>query len=82
MVRYAVWLARRWHDPAFRVGWPHFGTVEFWESETRDLEEQVKVIRSEIADDRAIGGVVKAVMSDEEPEHLTNKDYFWDWEGE
>lgn len=82
MVRYAVWLARRWHDPAFRVGWPHFGTDEFWESETRDLEEQVKVIRSEIADDRAIGGVVKAVMSDEEPEHLTNKDYFWDWEGE
>ena len=82
MVRYAVWLARRWNDPAFRAGWPHFGTVEYWESETRDLEEQVKVILSDNADDRAVGGAINAQVNDKDPEHLTNKDYFWDWEDE
>lgn len=82
LVRYAVWLARRWDDPAFRAGWPHFGTLEYWEGQTRDLEEQVEVIRAEArARDRPIEGA--HVPSDEAPaEPLTNRDYFWDWEGD
>ena len=47
LVRYAVWLARRWHDPAFRIGWPHFGTFEYWDGETRDLEDQLEVVKKE-----------------------------------
>ncbi|AKT43512.1 serine/threonine protein kinase [Chondromyces crocatus] len=39
MVRYAAWLARRWHDPIFPRTWPHFGTASYWNDETRALEE-------------------------------------------
>lgn len=82
MVRYAVWLSRRWHDPAFRAGWPHFGTFEFWEGETRDLEEQLGVITREGGAIGAAGTGGEAEGSTESPEELTNKDYFWDWEGD
>lgn len=77
MVRYAAWLARRWHDPAFKAAWPHFGTVEYWRQETEDLEEQLRAIHAE----RAVyePGVV-AGYTPEVEEALTNKDYFWDWE--
>lgn len=82
MVRYAVWLARRWHDPAFKAGWPHFGTTEYWEGETRDLEEQLRVIRKEAGSDRVIAGGGEPQADRESPEELTNKDYFWDWESD
>ena len=80
LVRYAVWLARRWHDPAFRTGWPHFGTVEYWEGEIRDLEDQLAIIRRE---ERAAGvhsDPVELAAESESEELLDNKDYFWDWE--
>jgi Ser/Thr protein kinase RdoA (MazF antagonist) len=38
-VWYAAWIARRWEDPAFPDAFPHFGTAEYWENETRDLEQ-------------------------------------------
>jgi Ser/Thr protein kinase RdoA (MazF antagonist) len=79
LVRYAAWLARRWHDPAFRQGWPHFGTTEYWDSETRDLEEQLEVIRRQAsAGDLGDGG--EDVHDGDEEQVLENKDYFWDWE--
>jgi Ser/Thr protein kinase RdoA (MazF antagonist) len=87
LVRYAGWLARRWHDPAFRAGWPHFGTGEYWERETVDLEEQLAAVReaAESAAARAAAaapdpGHVFVPPADEEL--LSNKDYFWDWEGD
>ena len=82
MVRYAAWLARRWHDPAFRAGWPHFGTVEYWEGETRDLEEQLEVIRREDETGAAEAEAVNLFAEDDLEEALNNSDYFWDWEGE
>ena len=83
LVHYATWLARRWHDPAFPAAWPWFGTADYWTRETEDLEEQLAVIRGEIEtakreEDRAAGREVE--VKDEAPE-LTNKDFFWDWEG-
>ena len=77
MVRYAVWIARRWNDPAFRIGWPQFGDPDFWRRETEDLEEQRAVIRGETgpALDRA-----RHEVGAEPAIELTNKDYFWDWE--
>lgn len=80
LVHYATWLARRWHDPAFPAAWPHFGTVESWERETDDLEEQVAVIRGEAPRDESGGGEGEGKGAEEEV-LLTNKDYFWDWEG-
>ena len=34
-------LAKRWKDPAFPSSFPHFNTEEYWNRETRDLEEQL-----------------------------------------
>ena len=81
LVRYTVWLARRWDDPAFRAGWPHFGTEDYWRRETEDLEEQVGVVRGELKPEvlEAAGAEPEA---EAEEEALTNKDYFWDWEGD
>jgi Ser/Thr protein kinase RdoA (MazF antagonist) len=72
-IRYAAWIARRWNDPAFPKAFPHFGTVQYWEEETKDLQEQLSVILEE-----QDGGI----PADETPsgEELTNKDFFWDWE--
>jgi Ser/Thr protein kinase RdoA (MazF antagonist) len=72
MAHYAVWLARRWHDPIFPKNWPHFGTEEAWERETIDLEEQAALVRR-----LAAGGTVERPAAEAE---LENKDYFWDWE--
>lgn len=83
VVHYAAWLARRWHDPAFPAAWPHFGTPEYWERETEDLEEQLAYARGEAEPvtpeserRQAEGADGKGV----EAEALTNKDFFWDWE--
>ena len=81
LVHYAAWLAKRWHDPAFPAAWPWFGTLDYWTRETDDLEEQLAVIRGEVAaamspEERALAG-----PAEEEAPVLTNKDLFWDWEG-
>lgn len=82
LVRYAVWLARRWHDPAFKSGWPHFGTFEYWEGETRDLEDQLEVIRKD-SETTAEAKVAEDLGSGSEVEELlSNRDYFFDWEDE
>jgi Ser/Thr protein kinase RdoA (MazF antagonist) len=81
ILHYAAWIARRWHDPAFPVAWPHFGTPEYWERETEDIEDQLAILRGEAepaADGEADGHERR--LREEEPV-LTNKDYFWDWEG-
>jgi Ser/Thr protein kinase RdoA (MazF antagonist) len=79
MVRYAGWLARRWHDPAFRAAWPHFGSEEYWRQEAEDLEEQVATLQR--AGDVVAGVLQPAAEATEPVPELTNKDYFWDWEG-
>ncbi len=47
-VHYAAWIARRWEDPAFPAAFPEFGTHAYWESETRDLEEQLRLIQMDV----------------------------------
>jgi Ser/Thr protein kinase RdoA (MazF antagonist) len=78
MVRYAGWLAKRWHDPAFRAGWPHFGSEEYWRAETEALEAQLRSIHGENADG---DGSRDHDASRPADELLDNADYFFDWEG-
>ncbi len=68
-VFYAAWIARRWEDAAFPAAFPHFGTPDYWENETRDLELQVARCRD--------GGPEGAAAGSQERE-LTNEDFFWD----
>jgi Ser/Thr protein kinase RdoA (MazF antagonist) len=72
MVHYTTWLARRWHDPIFPRTWPHFGTDQYWQESTADLEDLVTLIETE---EQPAAALVEA----EEPA-LTNKDYFFDWD--
>lgn len=84
VIHYAAWLARRWHDPAFPAAWPHFGTVEYWQRETDDLEEQLALIRGELAarpDGEGGGAGEDGEPAGVEEATLTNRDFFWDWEG-
>jgi len=80
IVHYAAWLARRWHDPAFPAAWPHFGTPDYWERETQDLEDQLAVIQGELKPEGGEAGPGEETAGKEEP-ILTNRDFFWDWEG-
>ena len=71
-VFYAAWIARRWEDPAFPDAFPHFGTPQYWETETRDLEEQVE---------RLLAGpeVPQALRREALPEPaLSDEEIFWD----
>lgn len=79
LIHYAAWIARRWHDPAFPTAWPQFGTVDYWERETSDLAEQVEIIRGTAKPEE--GGFTPEEEQKEEESALTNKDFFWDWEG-
>jgi Ser/Thr protein kinase RdoA (MazF antagonist) len=73
-VWYAAWIARRWEDPSFPDAFPHFGTDEYWENETRDLEQQVERLRGVAVDE---AGSAPRAAEKAAPE-LTNKDFFWD----
>ena len=46
-IRYAAWIARRWDDPAFPSAFPHFGSEQYWQGETLDLERQISKIEQE-----------------------------------
>ena len=73
-VWYAGWIARRWQDPAFPDAFPHFGSEQYWENETRDLAEQVERIQR--GDD--VTAAEEAPAQSSEAQELTNEDFFWD----
>jgi len=75
-VFYAGWIAKRWQDPAFPDAFPHFGTDQYWETETRDLEELVeRIAKGEDLLNPAEREQAQAESGDDE---LTNEDFFWD----
>jgi Ser/Thr protein kinase RdoA (MazF antagonist) len=75
-VFYAGWIAKRWEDPAFPDAFPHFGTEEYWENETRDLEELVERITK--GDDLLSAEEHERAHARSEDADLSNKDFFWD----
>ena len=75
-VFYAGWIAKRWADPAFPDAFPHFGTEQYWETETRDLEELV--LRLESGDDMRTPTEREEIRVEKGDEELTNDDFFWD----
>ena len=76
-INYAAWIAKRWDDPMFPQIFPHFGTEEYWENETSDLEDQLEIINLELAEENRIDPEKNSKSKERE---LTNKDFFWDME--
>jgi Ser/Thr protein kinase RdoA (MazF antagonist) len=73
-INYAAWIARRIDDPSFKTVFPNFGTEEYWERETSDLE---MIIRDGFEPE-----YIRDVehQTKEDYSELTNKDYFYDME--
>jgi Ser/Thr protein kinase RdoA (MazF antagonist) len=73
-IRYAAWIAQRWDDPAFPAAFPHFGTDDYWQKETSDLEEVISYFH------KTAPGIPSVLQREQHPEEqeLTNKDFFWD----
>lgn len=74
-IYYSAWIARRWDDPSFPNAFPHFGDVEYWEKEIRDLEIQLDFIYGKASEEN-----VEPDSLDNIDKPLTNKDFFWDME--
>lgn len=47
LIHYSAWLARRWHDPAFPVNFPWFGSSDYWQGQVQMLEEQLEAMQEE-----------------------------------
>ncbi len=41
IIRYAAWLAERWHDPAFPQAFPWFNSHQYWQQHLTLLEQQL-----------------------------------------
>lgn len=67
IIHYSGWVANRYEDPAFKVGFPAFGDDAYW-------EEEIKILREICAE---FGG---NELSENAGEGLTNKDFFFDYE--
>jgi len=74
-IRYAAWIAERWEDRVFPSVFPHFGTPQYWEEETRDLEDQVEYCFAHTGD---LPQGIERPEKPAEEKKLTNKDFFWD----
>lgn len=75
-IHYSAWILKRWEDPAFPLAFPHFGTEEYWQQEIRDLQrilDRDPTLRDEPSRQQTI-----ETYFGENPEELTNSDYFWD----
>ncbi len=42
LLHYSGWLARRWHDPAFKQHFPWFNTPRYWEDQIMTYREQLE----------------------------------------
>ena len=40
-IHFSAWIAKRWEDPAFQRAFPHYGDERYWQTQIRDLEEQL-----------------------------------------
>lgn len=44
MLYFSAWLARRWDDPAFPLGFPWFNTNKYWENFIMQLNDQLVIM--------------------------------------
>lgn len=44
LVHYSAWLAQRWHDPAFKLAFPWFGSQRYWQDRILEMREQIALM--------------------------------------
>ena len=45
-IHYTAWVARRWKDPAFPLAFPQFGSHQYWNEQTEDLDRQLQKLET------------------------------------
>ena len=45
MIHFSAWIARRWEDGAFKMGFPGFGTERYWEEQIEALALQLEKVQ-------------------------------------
>lgn len=45
MLHFSAWLAKRWDDPAFPLGFPWFNTNKYWEEHIVSLQDQYLLLQ-------------------------------------
>lgn len=45
-IHFSSWISKRWKDPAFPKAFPLFNSHQYWSEQTRDLEEQLMLIKN------------------------------------
>jgi Ser/Thr protein kinase RdoA (MazF antagonist) len=76
MIYFAGWTAKRKDDPAFQHAFPQMGTIDYWEQEIIDMEQQLTRCPRE----EKIFPVNFTGFEENPEEELTNRDFFFDWE--
>lgn len=49
MIRHALWIGRRWEDPAFPQAFPWYGTARYWSEHLLALREQWATLQDAVA---------------------------------
>jgi Ser/Thr protein kinase RdoA (MazF antagonist) len=47
LIHYSAWIARRWHDPAFKAAFPWFESHRYWQDRILELREQLGAMSEE-----------------------------------
>lgn len=47
LIHYSAWIARRWHDPAFKSAFPWFDNHRYWQDRILELREQLGAMSEE-----------------------------------
>lgn len=47
LIHYSAWIARRWHDPAFKAAFPWFDSHRYWQDRILELREQIAAMSEE-----------------------------------
>ncbi len=47
LIHYSAWIARRWHDPAFKAAFPWFESHRYWQDRILELREQSAAMSEE-----------------------------------
>lgn len=45
ILHYSAWIARRWEDPAFKIAFPWFDSLRYWDEQVLALREQVALMQ-------------------------------------
>jgi Ser/Thr protein kinase RdoA (MazF antagonist) len=50
MIHFSAWVARRWHDNAFKAAFPDFGTEHYWQEQIEGLALQLEKVQYQTTD--------------------------------